>query len=496
MLGFLLCGCGLAEWAENGFKVGPEYEQPEAEVASRWLDYEDPRIKSEELDLARWWRVFNDPILDELVENVFQQNLTLRAALERIEGSRARRDIAVGYLFPQQQEATGSFTRSRLSKEAAVPPFDVRYNQWDVGVGVGWELDIWGKYRRGIEAADAELEASVAGYDDALVLLLSEVASNYVLYRTLQERLAIVHHNVEIQQASYELAQNRYQAGAVTERDVQEAKQNLEQTRSRIPDLEAGLRQASNALCLLQGSPPRDLRDFLGQEGKIPVVTPEVTVGIPADLLRRRPDVRRAERLVAAQSALIGVAEADLYPHLSIVGTLGLMAEKIADLFTEDAVAGAIGPAFSWDLFNYGRIENNVRAQESAFRELALAYREAVLQAAKEAEDAIVVFLKAHDNVRYLEESTRAAARTVQITTDQYKQGAVDFTPLFLFQATLADQEDQLAAARSSIALNLIGLYRALGGGWERRLENSVEQPSASSTAASAVETKATRAED
>lgn len=467
----LSSGCGLARWMTNGFKVGPEYVEPEVSVAERWIDYEDPRVDGEETDLARWWEVFEDPVLNEIVEKAYAQNLTLKAAAERIAGSRARRDVAFGNLFPQEQEAVGGYSYNSLSERTAGATPDGNFSSWDIGFVVGWELDFWGRYRRAIEAADAEVEASWASYDDVIVLLLSEVARNYILYRTFQERIVFARENAALQEKSYEIAQARLDLGQTNEKDLQSSRLVLEQTRARIPPLEAGLRQAQNALCLLQGLPPQDISGMLGTETRIPTVSPEVALGIPADLVRRRPDVRRAERLVAAQSALIGVAESDAYPRFSILGDIGFAAESVGDLFTSRALAGSIGPRFQWSILHYGRILNNIRAQEAGFRELALAYQEAVLRAGTEAEDAVIAFVKTHEGLRHVQASVDAAQKIVQVTFDQQQLGAIDYTSLYLFESELTDQQDRLASTRGEIALNLVALYRSLGGGWERRLE-------------------------
>ena len=466
----LMNGCGLVEWITNGFEVGPDYVEPDVSTAPQWIDYQDSRVKAEPADLSSWWKMLGDPALDSLVEKVLAQNLTLRAAAERIANSRAQKNVAFGNLFPQEQYAFGDLSYNHASEETANPPLDDSFTSWDLGGAIAWELDFWGKYRRALQAAEAELDASVANYDDIVVLLLSEVAANYVLCRTYQERLSFVRANVEIQRKSFEIVQDKFKAGAATERDTHMARQILEESQARIPELEAGLRQAQNALCLLQGIPPRDLSDVLGNEGKIPQVQPQVALGIPADLVRRRPDVRRAERIVAAQSALIGVAKSDFYPHLSVLGSIGFQAEHLSHLFTSDAITGSIGPSFRWDVLHYGRILNTVRAQEASFREAALAYQEAVLRAGKEAEDSVEAFLKAQEKAASLAESAKAATRVVEITLDQYQQGAVDYMWVCYFMDKETDQEDRLAAARGEIALNMIAVYRSLGGGWETRL--------------------------
>jgi NodT family efflux transporter outer membrane factor (OMF) lipoprotein len=472
-----LPGGRCRDWWRNGFKVGPNYCPPEAPVASEWIDYADPRVKEEEEHLAHWWSVFNDPTLDSLIQTAYQQNLTLRAAGARILEARALRGISVGNLFPQEQFAFGEYSRLKLSTNVANPPLVAWFSEWTFGLSGTWELDFWGRYRRAIEAADAELNASVEDYDDVLVVLLSDVAATYVEYRTFQQRLTYARANVEIQRQSFQLATDKFEAGATTERDTHQAKQILEETEALIPALEIGRRQAANRLCVLMGMPPRDLEAILGAGSGIPVAPTDVVVGVPADLVRRRPDVRRAERLVAAQSARIGVAVSDLYPHFSVLGTIGVEAEHFGDLFKSGSMIGEISPGFRWDILNYGRLVNNVRVQDARFQELAYAYQDQVLIAGQEAEDAIVAFLRSQEQAQHLGASVTAASRTVEITNDQYNQGAIDFTPVFVFQENLTEQQDELAVAQGNIALSLIDVYRALGGGWQIRLGGQVAVP-------------------
>jgi NodT family efflux transporter outer membrane factor (OMF) lipoprotein len=473
-----ITGCGLDEWAKNGAKVGPNYDPPPVAVTNNWIDYQDPRVKKQEQDLSHWWNVFDDPVLNGLLDDAYAQNLTLRGAGERVLQARARLGFAKGNFWPQVQEAAGSATQNKLSDRVPNGVGEQWFNNVEAGFNVSWELDLWGRFRRAIESADADLQASVADYDDVLVVLLADVTANYIQYRTFEERVIIARRNVTIQQQSYQLASDKLQAGASTERDAQQSKQVLEQTRASIPQFEASQRQAANALCVLLGIPAQDLSERLGEPTGIPTAPPELALGIPADLLRRRPDIRRFERQAASQSALIGVAKSDLYPHFSVVGSIGVQGEHFVDLFhTPGSFAGSIGPSFRWDILNYGRIENNVAQQEARFRESVAAYQQAVLTAGREAEDAAVGFLKAQERTKYLDASVAAAARTVEISYDQYKEGVIDFTPVFLFEGTLADQEDQLAVARSQIALNLVDLYRAMGGGWEMRLTDGKAGP-------------------
>jgi len=467
-------GCGLDEWARNGFKVGPNYKEPPAPVASHWIDYQAPESQApvDSAELKRWWHVFHDPVLNSLVSDAYKQNLTLRTAGERISEARAVRGIALGNIFPQQQDVTASYAAIKASDRTASPLGEQWFRDANVGFNVGWEIDFWGRFRRAIESADANLDASIADYDDVLVVLLSDVAANYIQYRTFQERLALARRNVQIQEAAYQLASDTFRLGRATERDPQQAKQVLEQTRSTIPDLETGLRRTNNALCVLLGIPTQDLAGRLGESGVIPVGQPQLALGIPADLLRRRPDVRRAERQAAAQSALIGVAKADLYPRFSLLGSIGVQAQELGDLFhTPGSLSGFVGPKFQWNILNYGQIDNAVKVQEARFGQLFYNYQEAVLNANREAENSIFAYGRSLDRARYLGESVSAATRVVQITNDQYKQGAIDFTPVFIFEAALTSQEDALAQARGDIALNLVDLYRAVGGGWEAQGE-------------------------
>jgi NodT family efflux transporter outer membrane factor (OMF) lipoprotein len=473
-------GGRVRDWWCNGLKVGPNYSQPAAPVAERWIDYADPRVTSEEAQLSQWWTVFNDSTLNTLVESAYAQNLTLRVAGARILEARAQLGIAVGNLFPQSQSAFADYARVKLSQNTANPPVAAWFSDWDAGMTASWELDFWGRYRRAIEAADAELDASVEDYDDVLVVLLSDVATNYVLYRTFEQRLEYARANVAVQRKSYQLATDKFDNGATTERDTHQANQVLEQTEALIPQLEIGKRQAANRLCVLLGMPVTDLNAVLGKGSGVPVTPPDVVVGVPADLIRRRPDVRRAERQIAAQSARIGVAVSDLYPHISLIGVIGVEAAQFSDLFhTPGSMIGEIGPGVRWDILNYGRLVNNVRVQDARLQALAYDYQDRVLNAGREVEDAMVVFLRSQEQTVHLDASVAAAARTVEITKEQYSQGEVDFTPVFLFESILTQQQDQLAVSRGDIALGLIAVYRALGGGWQIRLggNNTAVEP-------------------
>jgi NodT family efflux transporter outer membrane factor (OMF) lipoprotein len=470
----LWCGCtSPGEYLRNRFKVGPNYRQPAAPVAERWIDAVDIRAQEGE-DLSRWWTVFNDPTLDRLVVHAYQQNLSLREAGFRVLQARAQRGIAVGELFPQQQNAFGSYSREAVSRRSAgFSPAKQFFDQWNTGFNLAWELDFWGRFRRAVTAADAQLDASVEGYDDVLVTLLSDVATNYVQARTLQERIRLLQFNVDLQKLVLDWTNRRLKGGKAGTLllDVHQIESNLEQTASQIPELEIQLRQAENRLCTLLGMPPADLHDLIGED-RIPTPLPDVVIGIPADLLRRRPDVRRAERLAAAQSELIGIAQADLYPALSIDGTLGYQARNFSDLFSSKSFTGSVGPSFQWNLLNYGRIVDNVRLQDARFQELVTTYQNTVLQANEEAEDGLVTFLRAQRRAEHLQRSVKAAGAAVDEMFDIWQKGKAgfDFNRFVLIEQNRVQQQDLLAQSKGEIAQGLIQVYRALGGGWEIRL--------------------------
>ena len=463
-------GCtGLGHWACQGFKVGPNYLRPPAPVADEWIDYQNPDVLSEPADYSCWWSVFGDPMLDQLVARASQQNLSLKTAGMRILEARARLGIARGSLFPQAQQAYGDFARINNSSTTAnvLPILD--FDNWGTGFNASWELDFWGRYRRLIESQDALLNAEIENYDNVLVILQAEVATAYIQLRTLQERLQLASQNVELQKRTLQIVDVQFRNGKVTELDLAQAKENLATTESFIPEFESGIRQTGNAICVLLGVPPRDLRAELGA-GPVPLAPVQVLVGIPAELLRRRPDVRRAERLAAAQSAKIGIAESDFYPRIAITGFIGYDCATFDNLLTEPSFAGAIGPGFRWDILNYGRILNNVRANEAKFYELVLDYQNTVLAANQEVEDGIVSFLKERDRVVALNESATQAKRAVDISTTQYRRGSINFQPVVYMQQILADRQDQLARSRGAVSANLVSVYKALGGGWETRM--------------------------
>jgi NodT family efflux transporter outer membrane factor (OMF) lipoprotein len=446
-----------------GCAVGPDYKRPQAPEPKEWIEKEDPKIKSESADFSQWWTAFKDPVLNNLIEMAYQQNLTLRIAGIRILEARAQLGIATGTLYPQVQAGRGGYTRSSLSENTAntTPNLDFNYGDVDVGFDAAWELDFWGKFRRAVESGFGNLDASVASYDDILVTLSADVARTYVLIRTTEERLAIARENVRIQTRSLEIAEARFEGGAVTELDVQQAKSLLRDTEALIPRLKSSLRQFKNALSTLLGTLPGQVDDILSGSRSIPMAPAEVTVGIPADLLRRRPDIRFAER---QRSIGLRASDSDLTAAGFPDGS------SFSDLWDSDSIEFFGGAVFSWDIFNYGRIKNRVRVQDARFQQLVVNYQDTVIRAAQEMEDAMVAFLRTQEEVKFLFDSVKAATRSVDLSLIQYREGLVDYQRVLDTQRFKTFEQDLLTEREGDVALNLISMYKALGGGWQIRI--------------------------
>ncbi|MGO9922166.1 MAG: efflux transporter outer membrane subunit [Isosphaeraceae bacterium] len=475
-----------SQWLHNGLKVGPNYGEPPAAVAPQWIQAGDPRVLEVQLPGAAWWDVFQDPTLVDLIHASYAQNPNIRVAGARVLEARAGQAISVGNMFPQQQQMQGNYSRVNLNpnmpvinKLANVPQLGsaipLSFDNWFYGFNLSWELDLWGRIRRNIESTNANLDASVEDYDAALVTLFGDIATNYVQYRVAQQRIKIARDNVRIQEGILALASEKLRVGTGNRLDVEQARTVLEQTRSTIPAQEILMGQANDSLCILTGCPPRDLEPELGPgpmlgSSPMPKTPLWVATGIPADLLRRRPDVRNAERLVAAQSAQIGVAEADLYPTIYINGTLGWDAADFSQAFSNKSFFGYILPGFRWNILNYGRIKNNVHLQEAKTQELIAAYQNQALVAGREVQVALRGFLKSQERTDDLARSVEAAKAATDVGVAQYRAGTIDFNRVFNLETTQVQQQDQLASAQGDIALNLIAVYRALGGGWELRL--------------------------
>jgi NodT family efflux transporter outer membrane factor (OMF) lipoprotein len=473
VLSFCVVGCTSAgEWIHNGFKVGPNYTTPTAAVADKWIDDDDIRIHKDEGNLAHWWTVFNDPALNGLIGSAYRQDLALKEAAWRVIELRSHLGYHVGDLFPQTQVADGSFQQTDLSRQIAnaqvfPQPF---FPQWNYGFALSWEIDFWGRLRRKIEFEKDQLDATVHAYDDVLVTLLSDVATSYVEMRISQQEIAYLQENIRLQKDTLELAKERVAKGETSAIDVDQAQSTLTSTEAKLPHLQTQVRRANNKLCFLLGMPSENMNEKLGV-GPVPSAQPDVAVGIPCDLLRQRPDVRQAERHAAAQCTQIGIAEADFYPAFFINGTVGYSAQQYSELYTPLAFTGTVGPSFQWNILNYGRILHSVKIEKARFQETILHYQQTVLHANEEVEDGLVGFLNAQKEVRSYAASVEADRSAVARGLDMYKRGQLDFNTLTTLEQNLAQHQDSLARSRGDIALGLIDVYRALGGGWQLKNE-------------------------
>lgn len=476
----LYCSVLIVLFLSGCTMVGPDFTRPEVTLPEAWVTEEKEILSSSSDQHAEWWLVFNDPALNSLIELSYKQNLDLQIAGLRILEARAQVGIATGNRYPQQQTLSAGFGAVGASENAAnTVAGDLNYSDSSIGFDAAWELDLWGKFRRGVQAADASLLASIADYDSFLVSLTGEVARTYILIRTLEERIRVSKANVLIQQRSLEIAENRFKGGLVTELDVQQARNLLVNTQAVIPDFEASLRQAKNGLGILLGITPQQVDGLMTTNGPIPMPPESVAVGMPAELLRRRPDVRRAELQTIAQSSLIGVAKADLYPHFTLVGTVGLRASdslltrggksEHGDLFDGNSVEYFAGPSISWDIFNYGRIKNQVRVQDARLQQSLVNYQNAVLRAAREVEDSLTGLVNDRRQLILVEQAVDASIRSVDLSMLQYREGLVDFQRVLDTQRGLSSAQDRLAEVRGSLALNMVGVYKSLGGGWQIR---------------------------
>lgn len=445
--------------------VGPDYVPPDTPVSEAWHAELKGGLTAGQMDaqaLASWWTTLEDPVLSSLIERAVAGNLALKEARARIREARARRGISQAGRFPTIDTSV-SARRSRASEETGMGQ---RRDLYAVGFDATWELDLFGGVSRSVEAAEADMQASREDLRDVLVSLLAEVALNYVEARTYQARLAVAEANLEAQRETYQLTRWRRQAGLGDELAVQQAKYNLEDTRSQIPTLCSGLEQGKNRLAMLLGEQPGTVHAELAERMPIPITPLEVAVGVPADVLRRRPDVRQAERELAAQTAQVGVATADLYPKLSLLGSIGLEALSRDRLFRYANRTHSIGPSATWRIFAAGAIRSNIEVQSALQEQALIRYEATLLTALEEVENAIVAYADEQVRRQSLLDATRAAQLAVDLVREQYAAGLIDFQTVLDSQRSLLSFQDQLATSNGKVTSNLISLYKSLGGGW------------------------------
>lgn len=468
VLSGLLTGC---------MTVGPDFEAPTPDMPETWLPTEGTpsEVFTAAKPLELWWRVFNDPALDSLIRRARVQSPSVELALLRIEQAQAQYAIAIGKIFPQQQELTSSYTATRPSDRSPGAPQpgepDAPKNilELNVGLQVSWELDFWGKYRRASESARAQLLAMHAGYDLALVTLTAEVAQQYFTFRTLEEQLRIANDNNRAQLETVRLTEVRYRLGATSERDYMQAVAQQKGTEADIPQFRRQIAAAHTALSVLLGENPGTVPELSATASL--AIPSSIATGIPADLLRRRPDVRQAEYTAAAQCARIGVRKADLFPSLSLGGFIGFQGSNVGAFSLGDTLGHGFtangGPSLLLPLFNYGRLLNAVRVEDALFRQALTQYRQTVLTALQEAENAQTGLVRNQERLRLLTEARDAARRSVKLVTDQYTAGSTDFTSVVSAQSTLYTQENAVVSTAGATVQQAVALFRALGGGWQ-----------------------------
>lgn len=457
--------CTLATLLSGCAAVGPDYTAPATDTPPAWQAPISGGLTSRPLEpgtLAEWWWSLDDPTLDRLVDAAIAGNLDLRAAAARVREARARRGISAADRFPTLR-AQGSAAKSRSSRQAGS---GLTTELYSAGFDASWELDLFGGKRRALQAAQASLEAAQWDRRDVMVSLLAEVALNYVELRTYQARLRITRDNLQSQEEAYAIAQWRREAGLTTQLDVDQAKSSLEQTRAQLPSLRSGLQQTLNRLGVLLGRTPGSVSAELSTPGAIPIPPAHVAVGIPAEALRRRPDVRKAERQLAAQTAQVGVASAARYPSLSLAGSIGLESLDSANLFVASARTWMAGLNAAWTLFDAGRLRQTVAVQNALQEQALIAYQGSVLTALQDVENALVAYAEEQSRRQSLRHAQQAARNADELAREQYAAGLVDFQVVLDTQRTLLTLEDQLVQSDAQVTSNLIQLYKALGGGW------------------------------
>ena len=447
-----------------GCKVGPNYEAPDLSVPDRWHNAALAGVEQGEADLETWWKVFDDEQLEELIGLAVAGNPNLKIAYARIDEVRGLRTQIAANRYPTV--SIGGAANTRRVDQDILFNFEESQDVYAADVGFGWEIDVWGKISRAVAAADAGLQASVEDYRDVLVILLAQVAGSYVDLRTLQQRRVFTEGNLVIQRETLALTEELFAAGLASEIDVRQAELNLARSESLLPLLRLELYRSVHRISVLLGEQPHMLYYLLEQDGEIPDPPESVVVGIPADRIRNRPDLRAAERRLASQVEKVGVATADLYPRFGINGSFGWDRISGSSLFSGSAQTWSIGIPFSWTVLNRGRETGNLDAQVAAANRLQAAYEKTFLECLEEVENALVGYGEEKRRLDHLEEAVTAAERSVELVLDAYRAGLTDFQNVLLLERSLMSEQDKYVSTRGRITGNLIRLYRSLGGGW------------------------------
>ncbi|MBX3023624.1 efflux transporter outer membrane subunit [bacterium] len=495
-------GAALAVLLLGGCTVGPDYHPPEPAMPEGWEELSSG-VTQQPADLSRWWTLLGDPTLDGLVTEALHGNLTLREAVARVDESRARYRIARAALFPQL-DSTSTVTGNLASENGPAfsgdttdapqvpnPPTPQVYAEYTIGLAASWELDVFGRVRRSVESANALAQASEDDLRDVLVIVCADVAQSYVTLRTIQQRLSVAHQNLASQEEIFRLTRTRFELGLASGLDVAQATQVLASTRTLIPPLELAMTIELNRLGVLLGEQPGALRSRLADSAPIPHPPERFGVGLPVNLLRQRPDIRRAERQLAAATARIGVAVGDLYPRFVLLGTFAFDSTQVANLIEGPSRSFTVGPAMVWNVFDAGRLRAQLNAEEALTAQVLARYEQQLLIALQEVENALAAYGQTREERGAVADAVAASSEALDLSILLYKDGAVDFQNVLDAQRTLLDLEERLAITDGNVARSVVQLYLALGGGWDP--DAGTAPPAQQVAAASAAPTEAAR---
>ena len=446
-----------------GCTVGPDYEPPRTSAPAQWGQPADTSAT----DLSTWWTVFNDGTLNGLIDRAVKANHDVRIAAARVDEAKGQLGVVTGYLFPQI-DARADYSKRRVSPNAQ--PFNINQiyqSRYSLGFDASWELDLFGLARRHLESSVADLEAWTENRRAVMVALLGEVAANYVGLRGNQLLLAVLRENVASAKGTVELTQARLAAGVATTLDVSRAEALYASAQAALPQVEAALKQSIHRLSVLVGLAPESLASELEHEAPIPAAPDKVVVGLPSQLLLRRPDVRRAERRLASSTALIGAAVAELYPRISLTGAFGLDSLGSSDLFNWHSRAWSLGPSIRWPIFAGGRLQAQVAVEDARTAAALAEYEKTVLVALEDVENALVGYLREGQRRKSLETAVTADRKSVELAEDLYRKGLTSFIDVLDAQRALYIAQSELARSQAQVTLDLVALYKALGGGWE-----------------------------
>ncbi|MCP3926087.1 MAG: efflux transporter outer membrane subunit [Desulfobacterales bacterium] len=444
--------------------VGQDYRSPDIKMDFDWQLVADPAILPRAVTVRKWWTLFNDPLLNRLIETASKSNLDLLSVIARVEETRARLGVVTGDYLPSV-DVSGSAMRGQSSENNyGTGNTDTFYAN---GIGASWEIDLFGRIRRSVEAAKAQYQASEEDRTDVMISLYSSVSLTYLEIRTNQARLKAAKSNIESRKGLLVLTKSRLEHGLATELDLAQAKSLLAIAEAGVPPLRLGISRGINNLAVLLGKRPGTLHEELLNHKLIPLPPSKVTVGVPADLLRQRPDIRKAERILAAQTARIGVEKSALYPSFSLTGSFGFESIDAGDLFDAGSQVFSFGPSLRWNIFSRGKIRNLIKAQDAVTRQSLFKYEQTVLNGLREVENNLKAYVEDRIRLAALERAVKAAKHTVRLARDLYKQGLVNFQPVLDAQRDQFNFENQMAVAKGDSAANFVRLYASLGGGWD-----------------------------